>query len=205
MRIARRMGSRGTGRQDPARAPSIALRNRILVRSRVPVLVVMLTVGYGTVGYWLVEGKSLLGRVLCGRAHTEHGWSRARSATGSRWKGLHRLPDPFRRRGAVHRHRRGNGSRGLRRSREVVADEPGDQKHRPSQRALRDLRLRTRRPGRDGGAAAPQLHGGGDRIQTGAGAAAGGTRRPICIRRSGRRDRAQAGRHQARPGLDLRG
>jgi len=60
VRIARRMGLRGTGRQDPARAPSVALRNRILVRSRVPVLVVMLAFGYGTVGYWLVEGKSLL-------------------------------------------------------------------------------------------------------------------------------------------------
>ena len=60
MRIARRMGSRGTGRQDPVRAPSVALRNRILARSRVPVLVVMLAFGYGTVGYWLVEGKSLL-------------------------------------------------------------------------------------------------------------------------------------------------
>jgi voltage-gated potassium channel len=54
------MGSRGTGRQDPVRAPSVALRNRILARSRVPVLVVMLAFGYGTVGYWLVEGKSLL-------------------------------------------------------------------------------------------------------------------------------------------------
>jgi len=60
VRIARRMGSRGTGRRDPARAPSIALRNRILARSRVPVLVVMLAFGYGTVGYWLVEGKSPL-------------------------------------------------------------------------------------------------------------------------------------------------
>jgi voltage-gated potassium channel len=60
VRIARRMGSRGTGRQDPVRAPSVALRNRILARSRVPVLVVMLAFGYGTVGYWLVEGKSLL-------------------------------------------------------------------------------------------------------------------------------------------------
>ena len=60
MRIARRIGSRGTGRHDPARVPSVALRNRILARSRVPVLVVMLAFGYGTVGYWLVEGKSLL-------------------------------------------------------------------------------------------------------------------------------------------------
>ena len=60
MRFARRMSSGGTDRQDPARAPSVALRNRILVRSRVPVLVVMLAFGYGTVGYWLVEGKSPL-------------------------------------------------------------------------------------------------------------------------------------------------
>lgn len=40
--------------------PSAALRNRILARSRVPVLIVMLAICYGTVGYWLVEGKSLL-------------------------------------------------------------------------------------------------------------------------------------------------
>jgi voltage-gated potassium channel len=58
--MTRRMRSRGTGRRDPARAPSAALRNRILARSRLPVLVVMLAIGYGTVGYWLVEGKSLL-------------------------------------------------------------------------------------------------------------------------------------------------
>ena len=58
--MARRMSSRGTGRRDPARVPSVALRNRILARSRVPVLIVMLAIGYGTVGYWLVEGKSLL-------------------------------------------------------------------------------------------------------------------------------------------------
>jgi voltage-gated potassium channel len=32
----------------------------MLARSRLPVLVVMLAIGYGTVGYWLVEGKSLL-------------------------------------------------------------------------------------------------------------------------------------------------
>jgi voltage-gated potassium channel len=60
VRIARRKSSRGTGRRDPARAPGAALRNRILARSRLPVLVVMLAIGYGTAGYWLVEGKSLL-------------------------------------------------------------------------------------------------------------------------------------------------
>ena len=58
--MARRMSSRGTGRRDPARVPSVALRNRILARSRLPVLIVILAIGYGTVGYWLVEGKSLL-------------------------------------------------------------------------------------------------------------------------------------------------
>ena len=58
--MARPMSSRGTGRRDPARAPSAALRNRILARSRLPVLVVMLAIGYGTAGYWLVEGKSML-------------------------------------------------------------------------------------------------------------------------------------------------
>jgi voltage-gated potassium channel len=36
------------------------LRNRILARSRLPVLVVLLAIGYGTAGYWLVEGKNLL-------------------------------------------------------------------------------------------------------------------------------------------------
>jgi voltage-gated potassium channel len=36
------------------------LRNRIVARSRLPVLVVTLAVAYGTVGYWLVEGKNLL-------------------------------------------------------------------------------------------------------------------------------------------------
>ena len=40
--------------------PSAALRNRILARSRLPVLIVLLAIGYGTAGYWLVEGKSLL-------------------------------------------------------------------------------------------------------------------------------------------------
>ena len=58
--MARRMRSRGTGRRDPARVPSAALRNRIVARSRLPVLIVMLAIGYGTVGYWLVQGKSLL-------------------------------------------------------------------------------------------------------------------------------------------------
>jgi voltage-gated potassium channel len=36
------------------------LRNRIIARSRLPVLVVTLAIVYGTVGYWLVEGKNLL-------------------------------------------------------------------------------------------------------------------------------------------------
>jgi voltage-gated potassium channel len=54
------MRSGGTSRPDPARAPAAALRNRILARSRLPVIVVMLAIAYGTVGYWLVEGKTLL-------------------------------------------------------------------------------------------------------------------------------------------------
>ncbi len=58
--MARRMGSRGIGRRDSALVPSAVLRNQILVRSRLPVLVVVLAIGYGTVGYWLVEGKSFL-------------------------------------------------------------------------------------------------------------------------------------------------
>ena len=58
--MARRMRSRGTGRRDPARVPSAALRHRIVARSRLPVLIVMLAIGYGTVGYWLVEGKGPL-------------------------------------------------------------------------------------------------------------------------------------------------
>jgi TrkA family protein/ion channel len=58
--MARRMSSPGTSRRDPARVPSVVLRNRILVRSRLPVLIVLLAIGYGTVGYWLVEGKNLL-------------------------------------------------------------------------------------------------------------------------------------------------
>jgi voltage-gated potassium channel len=60
VRMARRMGSRGIGRRDAARVPSAVLRDRILVRSRLPVLVVVLAIGYGTAGYWLVEGKSVL-------------------------------------------------------------------------------------------------------------------------------------------------
>lgn len=40
--------------------PSAALRNRILARSRLPVLLVVLAIGYGTAGYWLVEGKNVL-------------------------------------------------------------------------------------------------------------------------------------------------
>ncbi len=58
--MARRMSSRVSGRRDPARVPSAVLRNRILARSRLPVLVVMLAIIYGTAGYWLVEGKNLL-------------------------------------------------------------------------------------------------------------------------------------------------
>jgi voltage-gated potassium channel len=58
--MARRMSSRGTGRRAPARVPSALLRSQILVRARLPVLVVMLAIGYGTAGYWLVEGKNLL-------------------------------------------------------------------------------------------------------------------------------------------------
>ena len=58
--MARRMSSRGIGRRDSARVPSAVSRNRIIARSRLPVLVVMLAIGYGTAGYWLVEGKSLL-------------------------------------------------------------------------------------------------------------------------------------------------
>ena len=44
----------------PGRAPSAALRNRILARSRLPVLLVILAIGYGTAGYWPVEGKNML-------------------------------------------------------------------------------------------------------------------------------------------------
>ncbi len=60
MRIARRMSSRGSGPRSSARAPSAVLRNRIIARSRLPVLVVTLAIVYGTAGYWLVEGKNLL-------------------------------------------------------------------------------------------------------------------------------------------------
>jgi voltage-gated potassium channel len=58
--MARRMSSRVSGRRDPARVPPAVLRNRILARSRLPVLVVMLVIVYGPAGYWLVEGKNLL-------------------------------------------------------------------------------------------------------------------------------------------------
>jgi len=58
--MARQMGSPRISCRDSARAPSAVLRNRILVRSRLPVLVVLLAIGYGTAGYWLVEGKSVL-------------------------------------------------------------------------------------------------------------------------------------------------
>ncbi len=54
------MSSRGTGRRGPVRVPSAALRNRIFARSRLPVFIVLLAIGYGTAGYWLVAGKSLL-------------------------------------------------------------------------------------------------------------------------------------------------
>ena len=60
VRTAGRMSSRETGRRDPARVPPAVLRHRILARSRLPVLVVTLAIVYGTVGYWLVEGKNLL-------------------------------------------------------------------------------------------------------------------------------------------------
>jgi voltage-gated potassium channel len=58
--MAGRMSSGGTGRRDLTRVPPVVLRNRILARSRLPVLVVTLAIVYGTAGYWLVEGKSLL-------------------------------------------------------------------------------------------------------------------------------------------------
>ena len=60
MRMARGMSSREVGSGDLTRAPPAVLRNRILARSRLPVLVVALAIVYGTVGYWLVEGKDLL-------------------------------------------------------------------------------------------------------------------------------------------------
>jgi voltage-gated potassium channel len=60
VRTAGRMSSREIGRRDPARGPPAVLRNRILARSRLPVLVLTLAIVYGTVGYWLVEGKNLL-------------------------------------------------------------------------------------------------------------------------------------------------
>ena len=58
--MARRMSSCGSGRRGPVRLPSAVLLHRILARSRLPVLVVTLAIAYGTVGYWLVEGKNLL-------------------------------------------------------------------------------------------------------------------------------------------------
>ncbi len=58
--MASRMSSREIGSQDVTRAPQAVLRNRILARSRLPVLVVTLAIAYGTVGYWLVEGRNLL-------------------------------------------------------------------------------------------------------------------------------------------------
>jgi len=45
--------------RDPARVPPAVLPRRIIARSRLPVLVVVLAIGYGTAGYWLVEGKNL--------------------------------------------------------------------------------------------------------------------------------------------------
>ena len=54
------MSSRGSGRRGRVRVPSAVLRNRILARSRLPVLVVTLAIVYGTVGYWLVERKNIL-------------------------------------------------------------------------------------------------------------------------------------------------
>ena len=60
VRMARRMSSREIGRRDLTWAPSAMLRNRILARSRLPVLVVTLAIVYGTAGYWLVEGRNLL-------------------------------------------------------------------------------------------------------------------------------------------------
>jgi voltage-gated potassium channel len=61
--MAHRISSRGTGRRDLTRVPPVVLRNRILARSRLPVLVVTLAIVYGTAGFWLVEGKSLLDAV----------------------------------------------------------------------------------------------------------------------------------------------
>jgi len=58
--MARRMSSREIGRRDLARTPSAVLRNRILARSRLPVLMVTLAIVYGMAGYWLVAGKGLL-------------------------------------------------------------------------------------------------------------------------------------------------
>jgi voltage-gated potassium channel len=46
--------------RDPARVRPAMLPRRIIARSRLPVLVVLLAIVYGTAGYWLVEGKDLL-------------------------------------------------------------------------------------------------------------------------------------------------
>ena len=54
VQMARRTSSRGSGHRSPARVPSAVLLNRIIARSRLPVLVVTLAIVYGTVGYWLV-------------------------------------------------------------------------------------------------------------------------------------------------------
>jgi voltage-gated potassium channel len=58
--MPRWMSSHGGGHRVPAHVPSVVLRNRIIARSRLPVLMVTLAIVYGTVGYWLIEGKNLL-------------------------------------------------------------------------------------------------------------------------------------------------
>lgn len=58
MRIGRRTSARGNS--GKSRVPSAVLRSRMLARFRLPVLLVALAFAYGTVGYWLVEGKSPL-------------------------------------------------------------------------------------------------------------------------------------------------
>jgi voltage-gated potassium channel len=58
--MPRRMRPQRSGQRNPVRVPSAVLRNRIIARSRLPVLVVTLAIVYGTAGYWLVEGKGLL-------------------------------------------------------------------------------------------------------------------------------------------------
>ena len=89
--MARRMSSRGNGRRDPARVPSAALGNRILARSRLPVLIVLLAIGYGTAGYWLVEGKSLLDAVYATMLTLSTLGVEAGPPPGPGGKGLHRL------------------------------------------------------------------------------------------------------------------